>query len=147
MRCSKKWFTKLFVLTVLLAFGLNAWSAKVTVVADNIKSLSGNMVVLMFSQEANAGWPDKEDEASCKLVTSVLEHQITQVCQNVLPGIYAVIVFHDVNSNGKLDHGILGPKEPYGFSNGARGLFGPAKFIDSQVDVPESDITLKIRIK
>jgi uncharacterized protein (DUF2141 family) len=35
-------------------------------------------------------------------------------------GNYAVVVFHDENDNGEIDHGALGPKEPIGFSNGFR---------------------------
>lgn len=33
-------------------------------------------------------------------------------------GSYAVVVFHDENDNGTIDHGPLGPSEPLGFSNG-----------------------------
>lgn len=31
-------------------------------------------------------------------------------------GRYAAVVFHDENDNGVIDHGLLGPKEPIGFS-------------------------------
>jgi uncharacterized protein (DUF2141 family) len=35
------------------------------------------------------------------------------------PGAYAVVVFHDENENGKIDHNFIGfPTEPLGFSNG-----------------------------
>jgi len=45
------------------------------------------------------------------------------------PGEYAAVAFQDVNGNGILDKNFLGiPKEPYGFSNGARGSVGPPKF-------------------
>ncbi len=33
-------------------------------------------------------------------------------------GDYAVVVVHDENDNGVVDHGVFGPKEPLGFSNG-----------------------------
>lgn len=35
-------------------------------------------------------------------------------------GRYAVVVFHDENDNGIIDHGLLGPSEPLGFSGGFR---------------------------
>jgi uncharacterized protein (DUF2141 family) len=45
------------------------------------------------------------------------------------PGKYAAVAFQDFNGNGKLDKNFLGiPKEPYGFSNGARGSTGPPTF-------------------
>ena len=31
---------------------------------------------------------------------------------------YAVVVFHDENRNGEIDHGLLGPSEALGFSGG-----------------------------
>lgn len=34
------------------------------------------------------------------------------------PGRYAAVVFHDENDNGVIDHGLLGPSEPIGFSGG-----------------------------
>ncbi len=33
-------------------------------------------------------------------------------------GRYAAVVFHDENDNGVIDHGLLGPAEPIGFSGG-----------------------------
>ena len=58
----------------------------------------------------------------------------------VLPhGEYVVKVFHDENSNNELDTRMFGiPKERYGFSNDAKGSFGPpeysaaAFFLDSE---------------
>lgn len=45
------------------------------------------------------------------------------------PGDYAVSCYHDRNANGKLDRNAVGiPTEPYGFSNDARGSFGPPRF-------------------
>lgn len=50
---------------------------------------------------------------------------------NLKPGTYALAVFHDENGNGNLDTNFLGiPTESYGFSNDARGSFGPPDFSD-----------------
>ncbi|MFC1645760.1 DUF2141 domain-containing protein [Candidatus Omnitrophota bacterium] len=44
-------------------------------------------------------------------------------------GEYAIKVFHDKNDNKKLDTNFLGiPNEAFGFSNNARGTFGPPAF-------------------
>jgi len=52
------------------------------------------------------------------------------------PGTYALSGYHDQNSDGKLNTNFLGiPKEPAGFSNGARGRFGPAKFDQAKFEV------------
>lgn len=46
-------------------------------------------------------------------------NEATLQWSNLLPARYAVVVFHDENDNGTLDHNLLGlPAEPLGFSNG-----------------------------
>jgi len=63
-------------------------------------------------------------------------------------GEYAVAAFHDTNGNGELDRNFFGmPKEPYGFSNDARGVFGPASWQDARVRVnaPVTDITIELK--
>lgn len=63
-------------------------------------------------------------------------------------GEYAIAVFHDKNTNGKLDTNILGiPKERYGFSNNARGRFGPASWTDSMFIFDSNVNEHKISIK
>jgi len=45
------------------------------------------------------------------------------------PGHYALQYYHDENNNGEMDTGLFGiPKEGYGFSNNARGKYGPPEF-------------------
>ena len=49
---------------------------------------------------------------------------------------YIVYVFQDLNDNGKMDHHFYGPpKEPYGFSNNARGTMGPPDIEDEKFTV------------
>jgi uncharacterized protein (DUF2141 family) len=67
--------------------------------------------------------------------------------ENVPYGDYAVKVFHDENDNKKLDIGLRGPKERYGFSNGARGLFGPPSFADAKVALTTPELQLEIALK
>ena len=47
----------------------------------------------------------------------------------LLPGRYALNAIYDADSNGKLNTGLFGiPKELVGFSNNAKGYFGPPEF-------------------
>jgi len=66
------------------------------------------------------------------------------VFEDLPEGVYAISTFHDINSNGELDSNFMGiPKEPYGFSNDAKGLFGPASFKDSKFEVvKDSEISI-----
>jgi uncharacterized protein (DUF2141 family) len=59
----------------------------------------------------------------------VQDHKVVIVFKGLKKGTYAYSLFHDLNSNGKLDSNFFGiPKEPYGFSNKQKGRFGPPKF-------------------
>ncbi|SOD99068.1 DUF2141 domain-containing protein [Spirosoma fluviale] len=55
--------------------------------------------------------------------------QVTRTATfDVPPGRYAVSIYQDVNTNGKLDQNFIGiPKEPFGFGNNYRP-FGKPKF-------------------
>jgi uncharacterized protein (DUF2141 family) len=67
---------------------------------------------------------------------------------DIAAGDYAVSVFHDENSNGKLDRNFIGmPKEGVGASNDAKGHFGPPKFNDAQFTYSGGQKTLTIHIQ
>ena len=58
------------------------------------------------------------------------------------PGRYAVAAFHDTDGNGDLTLWPIGlPREAYGFSNNARGRFGPPPFAQAAFDVPATGAT------
>jgi uncharacterized protein (DUF2141 family) len=67
--------------------------------------------------------------------------------EDLPPGEYAAVAFQDLNGNGKLDKNFLGmPKEPYGFSNGARGSAGPPKFAAAAVTLdPDGTTTVVLK--
>jgi uncharacterized protein (DUF2141 family) len=85
-----------------------------------------------------------------QLVGQILDptaRQLTAHFKDLPPGQYAAVVFQDFNGNGKLDKNFLGiPKEPYGFSNDARGSAGPPKFSAAAVTL-SPDGTTKIELK
>lgn len=67
--------------------------------------------------------------------------------ENVVPGTYAIGVFHDANDNGKFDSNLLGiPKEGFGFSNDAMGTFGPPSFHEAKFDW-DGQKTISIKLK
>lgn len=58
---------------------------------------------------------------------------------------YALAIYHDENSNKKLDKNFFGfPIEIYSFSNNARGIFGPPSFEEAsfEFDSQEKRMTL-----
>ena len=63
-------------------------------------------------------------------VTLNVDHkEVATRLSDIPDGTYAVAVFHDANGNGEHDRNFIGiPREDYGFSNNARGSFGPPAF-------------------
>ena len=93
------------------------------------------------------GFPKVAQKAVAHVVAPISEHRA--VCQfpAIAPGTYAVSVFHDENSNGKLDTNLLGiPREGVGASNDARGHMGPPKFDAAKFQFAGGRLELKITI-
>ena len=65
----------------------------------------------------------------------------------VAPGRYAISLFHDENSNKKLDKKLIMPAEGYGFSRNAPVVFGPPSFGSAAfpVDGGETREAIKMR--
>ena len=62
-------------------------------------------------------------------------------------GFYAIKVFHDENSNEKLDLNFLGiPTEDYGYSNNVSGWFGPPKWGKTRFLLNQREMTIEILI-
>ena len=65
---------------------------------------------------------------------------------NLPEGVYAIGIFVDVNRNNRMDRNFIGiPKEQYGFSNDARGSFGPPSFAEASFAV-SGDLRLEINL-
>jgi len=72
----------------------------------------------------------------------------TRVCVNVPgPGVYALGVYHDANSNRRFDRTALGlPAEHFGFSNNPKPFFGIPHFSGVRVRVARSGTWTTIRL-
>jgi len=69
----------------------------------------------------------------------------TVTFENIEAGEYAVICFHDKNSNHRMDFHENGmPKEDFGTSNNVME-FGPPQFDTSKFEVKNESITLEIK--
>ena len=72
------------------------------------------------------------DENEIKIMgitKNIVDKKCIIIIKNLKPGEYAFKYFHDENKNEKLDLNWVGiPKEGYGFSNNAKGTFGPPSF-------------------
>jgi len=78
----------------------------------------------------------------------IVNRNCTVFFEDLPYGEYAIKVFHDKNDNQKLDKNLLGiPKEAYGFSNNARGTFGPPAFEKAKFLFTKKNKVHKITVK
>jgi uncharacterized protein (DUF2141 family) len=89
------------------------YSDTLTIDAGNFSSDSGRAVVMLFREV-----DDLPKTPFMKAAGAIQNGKSVILFANIPFGEYAAILYHDLNSNGILDHNWLGfPKEPKGFSN------------------------------
>ena len=105
----------------------------------------GQVLCALFSSAS--GFPKESNKAAARTKSGISEGHAVCEFPAISPGTYAVSVFHDENSNGKLDTKLLGiPREGVGASNDAKGHFGPPKFDAAKFQFPGGRLDLKITI-
>lgn len=103
----------LLVLTAQSAQADDSPAADLVVHVSGFKHQRGQAIANLFYEG-----DDIFKAARSRVVSAVPKEMAVLVFPNIKPGHYAVLVFHDENSNGDLDHNLLRfPAEPWGFSN------------------------------
>ena len=149
---------KLLILTVMCVGLLSLESAFSQNMQGAIKK-AGTLMVLID------GFPSDKGDARIALCNSIESYEnderaLMQGAARInngkaewafrdLPfGEYAIKVFHDENGNKKLDKNLFGaPTEAYGFSNNARGTFGPPDYKKAAFTFDKTDRMVRITVK
>ncbi|MFC7357553.1 DUF2141 domain-containing protein [Jejudonia soesokkakensis] len=122
------------VITYLaIIFGAMLMSAQNTVEVhiSNLSSNDGNVKVGLYNSAAT--FLEKQYKGAVILI----ENKKASVTFSEIPdGVYAVSFYHDEDEDNEFDM-IMGmiPKEDYGCSNNAKGMFGPPKFEDAKFEL------------
>ena len=94
----------------------------------NVKSDEGKIYVGLYDSENSFLKTTYRGQ-----VLAIENNTCKTIFKDVPSGEYAISIYHDVNSNAKLDKNFLGiPKEDYTCSNGAMGFMGPPKWNDAK---------------
>jgi uncharacterized protein (DUF2141 family) len=116
---------------LLLGSGVLYGQHQVELTVRGIEKVQGSVLIAVYNSEESFM---KKHIASKKV--TVTGKEVSLVFEDIAPGSYAITTFHDENDNDKLDTNFLGiPNEPYGFSNDARGSFGPPSYEKAKVKV------------
>ncbi len=125
----------------------SAATGSITVKVSNSASTKGQFAMALFS--APEGFPGKPEKAVRSTMIPASDPKGEIVFKNVPYGVYAISVFHDENSNGKLDTVFLLPipKERYGSSNNPKARKGPPSFEESKFTLDRSELDMDIVLK
>jgi uncharacterized protein (DUF2141 family) len=94
---------------------------------DGLRNDKGQVFCSIYSSAE--GFPKNRDKAVAQVSSQISNKQAVCDFSGITPGTYAISVFHDENSNRKLDTNFMGiPREGVGASNNAKGHLGPPKF-------------------
>src|SRR5262245_5891195 len=137
---------------ILLSVGVSfapsslAQSGRATLIlkVTGLRSEKGQVKIAVFNSSEK--WQGEQPIYSSTI--NVDSQTVTWRINDVPYGDYGVAVFHDENSNGKMDKNALGiPQEPYGFSNNVRVTFGPPKWEEAKFTVKGSTVEVSIGVK
>ena len=118
--------------------------ASLEVTVTGIKNAKG--VIQMAICPAGVGFPDCKDKAVRTGKLTIQNGQAHASFAGIPAGNYAVSVFHDANSNGKLDAFAGIPKEGYGFSRNPGFKPRAPKFAEVELAVQgNTQTTIKLR--
>lgn len=116
-----------------------------TLVVTGMKNTSGYLNIAIADSEA--GYAEK-DKAYMQIKTRLSGPEVSMVIKGLPCRDYAISVFHDENGNNTLDRNVRGvPKEPYGFSNNARGKSGPPPYGMSRFRLSPGARTVTITLR
>ncbi len=112
---------KIILLFMLLNLSSTGWCADnatyaLTVHVANLRNSTGVLQFALYNKDGTI--PDeKYTKYMRKQVGMIINGSSSITFTNLPKGVYAVNILHDENSDGKIDKGILLPKEGIGFSN------------------------------
>lgn len=114
--------TIFIILTVGLCFFLCSFSENqaetytLTVKVENLRNSKGVVQFALYNKDNSI--PDEDYKKYYRLEKAKIVNGKSEITFKSLPqGRYAINILHDENNNGKIDKGLLLPKEGIGFSN------------------------------
>ncbi|RKD90857.1 DUF2141 domain-containing protein [Mangrovibacterium diazotrophicum] len=113
---------------ILLALSNYAQSPVLKLIVPNVESAQGDLQVSIFNNDKTF----LKEKEEYRIYRFKVEKDSDVFTIDDLPqGEYAMIIFHDKNSNKDLDRSFLGiPKEGYGFSNNIKPHLSAPDFRD-----------------
>jgi len=119
-------------------------AAKLSIVVEGIRSNKGLMTASLYPGDKSQFLIKN---GALKVWSVAAQAPATKMCIWLRgPGTYAVAVYHDANSNHRLDIGMFGPTEAYGFTNNPRIMFAKPSYESVKFPAKAGETTVHIRL-
>jgi uncharacterized protein (DUF2141 family) len=111
----------------------------------NVNNKKGEVMLALFSSPK--GFPYETSYAIQKQKGNAVKGIIELSFTDIPPGTYAIALFHDTNSDGKLNTNFLGiPKEGYGVSNNTYNTFSAPGYKESSFSHSDrTELTIQMK--
>ena len=118
---------------------------QLTVIIGGLENDEGKVKIGLFDSKESYSSGEKPFRG---FLVAIKGKKAEYTFEEIPYGTYAIKLYHDKNGNGKLDTNFMRiPKEPYGFSNNARGKFGPAKWDDAKFVFDAKSMSMEITVE
>ena len=138
-------YCKVFIFLVFVqCCGINLFGQKITLQIEGLHRRHGQLLICLSTKALFL------DSCSYEMNVPIADQDTIDVSFHDVPaGNYAVSLFLDLNYNEQLDtRGLFKiPKEPFGFSQNPRLIFGPPGFNQCKFSHSEADLKLCIKLK
>ncbi len=135
-------YTLLFCFLLLAGLTSNE-NPQLTIEVQNIEVVDGYIRIGIFNSNEKFL---KKDSTFKKYKVAVENNTETIIIDDLPKGEYAFILYHDKNSDGKMNRKLIGiPKEPFGFSNNVRPKFSKPTF-DECMFLLDDNLVLQIKL-
>jgi uncharacterized protein (DUF2141 family) len=113
---------------------------------EGVKSGEGLIAVTLYADDSRRFLARR---GSLYVGRSPAKAGVTHACIFVPgPGVYAIVVYHDVNANRRLDRNMIGlPTEGGGFSNNPSTFLGLPSFRSVRFPVRSSGQTIRVKLR
>ncbi|CAM1366794.1 DUF2141 domain-containing protein [Tenacibaculum xiamenense] len=127
------------VITLMIVKVASAQNQSIEITVVNATSDKGTVNFALYDKASYMKQPIQGKTAG------ITKGKSTVVFENIPSGEYAVICYHDKNSNEKMDFEANGmPMEDYGATNNVMN-FGPPRYDDAKFVVADKNVSLEIR--
>ncbi|MEM9976760.1 MAG: DUF2141 domain-containing protein [Cyanobacteria bacterium P01_D01_bin.2] len=113
---------------------------------SGLNDLQGQICLNLFA--SSAGFPsDRDDALRTQCVMPTADPAPMAIFDNLIPGSYAVSVFHDANGDNEFNRNFVGmPEEGFGFSRNPEARTGPPEFGDAVILVAGAETRIEIEL-